>query len=464
MVSVKVDIHTSEEELVTYANDRRDIHGNDDEEEQTRNDPENFLYPFRPGNFYDDYVRRTSDSEYQIPCTNEAEPPEQDRSPNSSANSQDSSCLRSGSLHNAQESTSSNEVIPVASQVPGATVVINDQIIDGVLIQTHKKERFSMKAIVSYLLLGTIITAAVLTFVGNKSEKIHTETSIYYSEAIKEIILPISCEDKLSDPTSPQHDAWVSLSHNEFFFTDPTSSDRCVQTYVVLVLIYSMSADTLIFKSGIPEYYPGWECDVMKCNMDGDITHLSFHNYGTINSAGGSIATEVGHLKSLRMLILTNNNLSGNIPTEIALMKELRTFDISENHLKGSIPTELGQLDYLQYLYVHGNKLTGGIPSEFGELNLRYADFSDNLLEGVFPSNIHSESYLDGILLHQNNIYGDLNSLCRKEYENIHTTWVSPQFGFFSISISFPMYYGIMIDCDDDENRTQCDCCTCSKF
>jgi Leucine-rich repeat (LRR) protein len=64
-------------------------------------------------------------------------------------------------------------------------------------------------------------------------------------------------------------------------------------------------------------------------------------------------------LTKLQILCLFNNSLSGSIPSEVGNLKDLLEIDLSQNHLSGPIPIELGKLAQLQVLYLAFNKLSG---------------------------------------------------------------------------------------------------------
>ena len=67
------------------------------------------------------------------------------------------------------------------------------------------------------------------------------------------------------------------------------------------------------------------------------------------------------------------------LPTEIGDLKELRILDVSNNQLV-SLPTNIQKLNQLEGLYFSGNKLTE-LPSEIGDLKeLRWLDVSGNPL------------------------------------------------------------------------------------
>ncbi|RAL50692.1 hypothetical protein DM860_015839 [Cuscuta australis] len=58
------------------------------------------------------------------------------------------------------------------------------------------------------------------------------------------------------------------------------------------------------------------------------------------------------------------NGLSGEIPKELGNLKKLVTLNLSQNNLTGSIPIELCNIATLRNLWLDDNKLTGEVPAE----------------------------------------------------------------------------------------------------
>ena len=71
------------------------------------------------------------------------------------------------------------------------------------------------------------------------------------------------------------------------------------------------------------------------------------------NSLDGALQAEVGKLKNLKILDLSNNKFTG-VPAEVGRLENLETLDLSNNLLTG-LPYELGNLSKLKLLDVSGN-------------------------------------------------------------------------------------------------------------
>ncbi|KAJ4832579.1 hypothetical protein Tsubulata_030780 [Turnera subulata] len=84
------------------------------------------------------------------------------------------------------------------------------------------------------------------------------------------------------------------------------------------------------------------------------------------NSLSGEMPAEIGHLKYLHILNLSDNNLGGKIPDELSNLTNLESLDLSGNHLSGEIPSSLRVLHFLSWFSVADNNLQGAIPSGGG--------------------------------------------------------------------------------------------------
>nr|AIE39614.1 verticillium wilt resistance-like protein [Humulus lupulus] len=80
------------------------------------------------------------------------------------------------------------------------------------------------------------------------------------------------------------------------------------------------------------------------------------------NHLVGSIPEQMGQLRGLYFLNLSNNALTGGIPSSIGNLRRLESLDLSSNNLNGSIPISLASLNFLSCLNLSFNDLTGRIP------------------------------------------------------------------------------------------------------
>lgn len=88
-----------------------------------------------------------------------------------------------------------------------------------------------------------------------------------------------------------------------------------------------------------------------------------------------------------RVLSIAGRSFSGSLKAEVGQLKELQTLDISDNRFTG-LPAEVGRLDKLEVLNLSNNPLTG-LPYELGNLknlktlDLRGTDYSATDLEVI---------------------------------------------------------------------------------
>ncbi|KAL2334152.1 hypothetical protein Fmac_015365 [Flemingia macrophylla] len=78
-------------------------------------------------------------------------------------------------------------------------------------------------------------------------------------------------------------------------------------------------------------------------------------------SLTGSIPTQLGALRNLRVVALQLNNLTGAIPASLGDLGMLLRLDLSSNKLFGSIPISLADAPSLKVLDVQKNTLSGNV-------------------------------------------------------------------------------------------------------
>ncbi|CAA3031791.1 tyrosine-sulfated glycopeptide receptor 1 [Olea europaea subsp. europaea] len=95
------------------------------------------------------------------------------------------------------------------------------------------------------------------------------------------------------------------------------------------------------------------------------------------NSISGTIPIEIGQLKFIVSLDLSDNNFSGSIPDTISNLTDLEKLDLSSNHLSGQIPASLKNLHFLSSFNVAYNNLEGPIP-----VGVQFDTFPNSSFEG----------------------------------------------------------------------------------
>ncbi|XP_039004320.1 LRR receptor-like serine/threonine-protein kinase EFR [Hibiscus syriacus] len=107
------------------------------------------------------------------------------------------------------------------------------------------------------------------------------------------------------------------------------------------------------------------------------------------NKITGEIPSLLGLLSNLKILTFSNNSLTGNIPPSLGKLSSLEVLDLSLNGLTGTIPEALGQLANLSYFFVGVNAISGIVPiATFNLSNIREFDIGGNKIEGTLPCDL----------------------------------------------------------------------------
>ncbi|KAD5961603.1 hypothetical protein E3N88_13076 [Mikania micrantha] len=126
----------------------------------------------------------------------------------------------------------------------------------------------------------------------------------------------------------------------------------------------------------------------------------------------GSIPHTLGHLKSLKEVLLGSCNLSyinGTIPRSIGSLVGLETLILGGNQFVGNIPSTIGNLQKQKIIQLGENQLSGQIPDAMGNLSsLISLDLSSNMLEGVIPSSLGNCRNMLALYLYDNKLSGKI--------------------------------------------------------
>ncbi|XP_045087813.1 receptor-like protein EIX2 [Aegilops tauschii subsp. strangulata] len=111
--------------------------------------------------------------------------------------------------------------------------------------------------------------------------------------------------------------------------------------------------------------------------------------------------------RSIRALVLYENNLSGEFPSFLKSCSELVLLDLAHNNFVGELPAWLAnKLPNLSYLRLRHNKFSGSIPGQLTQLeHLQYVDLADNRISGSIP---HSLANLKAMIQEDQTIWNPL--------------------------------------------------------
>ncbi|KAL7265342.1 hypothetical protein ACSBR1_003166 [Camellia fascicularis] len=119
----------------------------------------------------------------------------------------------------------------------------------------------------------------------------------------------------------------------------------------------------------------------------GNYQHLQILDL-SVNMLSGTIIREIFSIPSFgKLLNLSWNRLNGSLPEEIGNLKMIQAIDVSNNRLTGDIPVSIGDCSRIEYIDLAKNNLTCEIPASLERLRfLQLLDLSENQLQGNVPT------------------------------------------------------------------------------
>ncbi|CAA0822075.1 LRR receptor-like serine/threonine-protein kinase FLS2, partial [Striga hermonthica] len=151
-------------------------------------------------------------------------------------------------------------------------------------------------------------------------------------------------------------------------------------------------------------------------NLLWDKCHLKSLNLGNNHFHGDISVLLIKNLSrcwshNLENLELWSNDFNGQFPKELGELKQLKELDLSDNKLTGPIPINLSRCwsHNMENLELWSNNFYGQLPEELGKLKqLKWLDLSDNNLSGPIPTIVGQLSDLEWIDIYGNTFEGTL--------------------------------------------------------
>ena len=162
------------------------------------------------------------------------------------------------------------------------------------------------------------------------------------------------------------------------------------------------------------------------------------------NQLSGTLSNQLGNLRILGDLRLSNNTFSGNIPFMFYGMSNLRKYrtplikifwihaltisklfteivDLSYNDFSGSVRDAFGMFEKLDFLDLGHNSFTGVIPSSLFEIpTIRLVYLTNNRFESTIPANFGEAMNLRDLYLGSNSLQGTIPGISTGQLPNLN--------------------------------------------
>ena len=98
---------------------------------------------------------------------------------------------------------------------------------------------------------------------------------------------------------------------------------------------------------------------------------------------------EIGNLKKLQILDITDNHLNGTVPSTFSALVDLRKLSLARNSIQGTIPSFISGMEKLDHLSLGVNNFYGSLPTFLGSLRqLTYLSLNMLGYRGVLESRL----------------------------------------------------------------------------
>lgn len=154
---------------------------------------------------------------------------------------------------------------------------------------------------------------------------------------------------------------------------------------------------------------------------------------------GWPLPEAISECKKLTTISLQRTRLPGPLPSTIGLLPNLEGLTITDAFRLGPLPQSLGESKSLKTLMISGSGLTGSIPSSLASsASLSVLDLSKNSMQGQIP-----DMLCEQCLLSENNFSGTIPPHMAK-----YAAWIDVSHN--SLGPSLPSSFGLGLDPDSD--------------
>jgi len=214
------------------------------------------------------------------------------------------------------------------------------------------------------------------------------------------------------------------------------------------------------------------------------LQHFTIYN----NTLEGTLNTNIGKMRQLKLLNLGENEFSGTIPSELQNLKDIEDFRVVNTKIHGTVPSFLGEFPSLKILRLHENKLTGTLPSILGNLSqlkeiflsvnkltgtipdslyqlteIESFIFNNNLLSGTIPHSIGFKNTVETFMLSYNNFSGiipnSIGEFTQVTRLNLHWTSLSGVIPSIICAYANTEITNFTADCAGENPKVRCSCC-----